>query len=215
MLIASFYTNDYRIFYTKLVERLNELKIKHEIEKLQNIKFNKSKIYSNKFTGCDIKVQVVIDNIKKHFGSHILYVDITSFINELPTFDNNVDMMFALENMHKENNNVNNVGVNIGVIYINCNQRTLDFWTNVRNYINTYGLWDQGVVNYLLGVGRKLKSFEAHEKIMKNVVNPEHMTTPSWNVFDEKDVAINKKSKIIKVTGDFETKIKSFNRLRK
>jgi hypothetical protein len=112
------------------------------------------------FNGLTIKLELIIEQIQKEFGSTIIFSDATVFINEttcmlLESFINNYidyDICFIKENDI----------FNIGFMKINCNDNTISFFKNCLNIMkNGEYSHDQGAVNYLLpNSGLKYTTFD-------------------------------------------------------
>ena len=115
-------------------------------------------VYKNKFTGCDTKVQQVIRALDAAAdGEVILWCDASTYFNgdrpplRLPE---GVDVLFASQRNSADEGVIAEEGLNIGVILMRKCAPVLGFWNDVKDAINTQKLWDQGVVNAKLGVGR-------------------------------------------------------------
>ena len=179
---------------------------------------NKSGIYSNKFTGVDLKVKFVLKMITKFHGQNILYLDCTSFIRNFPKYTQSVDMIFPHEKVFDSTKS--DYGVNIGVIGLKCNERTHRFWSSVDKLIQNGG-WDQGIVNILLGTGDNLIYKDSFSKIEQDKIkNTEYF--PSWDFFDRNKVNISanlsdlkKDACIYKFIGDYKIKEAMFKHLCK
>jgi hypothetical protein len=162
----------------------------------------KTNKYGNKFTGVDIKVAVLVDMIKKYFGKDILYVDSACYVRSLPHYEQHVDMLFLSEN-HR---NVNN-GVNIGVIGLKCNERTLRFWERVLSYVRDDGLWDQGIVNIMLGTGSDTIFVKKYGDLYKHDDHDHEFGVISWGVFQSHVVSKNTpEGCVVKFTGTMREK---------
>jgi len=131
---------------------------KHIIKNLSNI-FNIHGIImddlDNKsqhpfFGGVSIKIETIVDCIKKNMNRYIIFSDATIFINsskisQLYNYINtckNCDLCFA--------SHVDSSNHNIGLILINCNNKTLNFFISVLQELKKNNGWDQQVVNDLL-----------------------------------------------------------------
>jgi len=187
--ICFFFTKSHDMYAKRIIEFCKSNNILYHCEeysqKLIDDAFNKkNKIYSNKFTGVDVKVKFVLKMIKQFYGKNILYLDCTSVIIKKPVFTQLYDMMFPYEKLWDTFGT--DYGVNIGVLGIHCNEKTLYFWEQVDELVYKGG-WDQGIVNILLGIGNKLiytDNFSAKAKL--------NITTrlPSWNFFSKEDIIV-------------------------
>uniref|UniRef100_A0A6C0I0L7 Nucleotide-diphospho-sugar transferase domain-containing protein n=1 Tax=viral metagenome TaxID=1070528 RepID=A0A6C0I0L7_9ZZZZ len=151
-----FYTPDYEFWNNHLSETLcNHFDVRPiSIDKI-NLSNN-----GHHFTNVTIKIELLIDCIKKNMNNSILFTDATIFVNK-----NNVKL---LQNYICEKINTNKDlyflylqqdPINIGVILLKCNETNLYFWEYVLKTMNEmiqngYNAWDQGVVNKLI-IGQK------------------------------------------------------------
>jgi len=214
MIYCSFYSDNYSKYYNYCVKSLEDNNIKYDIIKVHqsDVKYTSTvqPKYSNKLTGFDIKIDNLINMIKKYMGQTICIFDITTIFLKKPTFKQTHDMLFAKE---FDSNNNNDRGVNLGLISVNCNENTLHFFEMVKNYINEYGLWDQGIVNVLLGVGKDMPSYADHCRIIQKCPN-----VPSWDFLDTKHVYIvnerlNYDTEVLKFIGSDFNKMNNIKKL--
>ena len=168
---------------------------------------NKIKLYSNKFTGVDVKVKFVLRMIEKFHGQNILYLDCTSFIRNFPKYIQDTDLIFP----HERGSSQCDYGVNIGAIGLKCNDRTHKFWSSVDKQIQKGG-WDQGIVNILLGIGKNLIYKDSFSKIEREKLK-ETNDFPSWRFFDTSQVKVagnladlKTNTCIYKFIGDYKNK---------
>lgn len=109
-----------------------------------------------------IKTSRVIDAVRENMGSPILFtdIDIQFFAPIAHTVHGTlprVDMAFQHESGDM---------LNIGVMGINCNQKTLVFWEQVLAEVRDSHCHDQAIVNRKLKQGRQLDwGWFNHEKI--------------------------------------------------
>jgi hypothetical protein len=146
-----FYTPDYGFWHRHLQSQLKDHFSLNPIVIDQNsLPINESK--GHHFKGNPRKIELLIQCIEKNTGNSILFSDCTLFINNkcveefkkyIERISDNLDVVFA--------NNVIDKSVNIGLILIQCNQRTLQFWKLVLENFREYS-WDQRLVNRALGI---------------------------------------------------------------
>jgi hypothetical protein len=99
------------------------------------------------------KIQGMVTAIQKNMGSYILFTDATIFINKNKVrqfkkyidsyISKNHDMVYAYLAQDP---------INMGVMLINCNDKTLAFYQNILSIMNDsiknhIDVWDQGLVN--------------------------------------------------------------------
>lgn len=223
MIVCSFYTKDYSIYAVNFIEKLRSANIRFDIDEMDqeyvNSKLNQqNQVFNNKFTGCDIKVECIISKIEKFLGQRILFADMSSLCNDVSIFDmmdnvdDTIDMMFPLEDHKHVLKHPASKGINIGVIYINCNLRVLEFWNRVLKVIRNDHLWDQGIVNVMLNVGTEHSYFNK----FKTLISDDYVVDINWDVFKPEDVCIilDRKyiinSRIMKFVGCKETKMENY-----
>jgi hypothetical protein len=146
-----FYTPNYHFYKNHIETRLANSKFTAEPILVKELVLSDT---LHHFLNNTIKVELVLDCIKKNMGSHIIFSDATIYINDkINEFydyidaktNTDYDMYFTKEYGHN----------NIGYILLNCNDATLMFWENVlttmnekiKNNIITH---DQVQVNILL-----------------------------------------------------------------
>jgi hypothetical protein len=151
-----FYTPDYEFWNdhlsTTLCNTFDVQPIKQESICLSNV--------GHHFMNVTLKIELIIDCIKKNMNNYILFTDATIFINKdnvslLGNFiqekiETNKDMFFVY--LHQD-------PINIGVILLKCDEKVLTFWESVLQRMNDTiqqgnDVWDQGVVNTML-IGEK------------------------------------------------------------
>jgi len=102
------------------------------------------------FQGLTIKLDLIIDAIKRYMGETIIFSDATIFINsnkahELPNYmleDCNKDILFV---------NEGNNGQNIGVMRIKCSEKTLEFFNRSLELMNqNIKDHDQNAIKHIL-----------------------------------------------------------------
>jgi hypothetical protein len=149
------------------------------------------------FGGVSIKIELIIQKIKENLGQSIIFTDATIFINS-----NNANQLLDFFTSYTNNDLCfpDNGGdclhhYNIGVMLINCNERTLSFFENVLiDLIQNKG-WDQDVINTHLKNNSTLKVDEFDkEKIFCNYeFNPAYKDTYLiYKSFINHDTNINK-----------------------
>jgi hypothetical protein len=128
-----FYTPDYEFWNNHLSTTLSgsfDVKpLKQEYIQLSNI--------SHHFLNITLKVELVIDCIKKNKNDYILFTDATIFVNK-----NNVSLLeiFVKEKIEKNKDMffvyLEQDPINIGVILLKCDDKVLAFWENVLQRMN-------------------------------------------------------------------------------
>ena len=141
-----FYSESYEFYNKHIKENLNDI-FELKAIKIDDIKEKKD---GHHFDGLNIKIEFIINEINENMNNNIIFSDATIFINSnnrnelLNYFDkyNDYDLCFI-----KEGDNI----YNIGLIYINCNKNTLQFFENVLKLLNSKEIThDQAAVNKLL-----------------------------------------------------------------
>lgn len=186
-----FYTPDYSFWHTHLQ---NNLSAKFDIEPVlvQNINAI-SKDGKHHFHGITKKIDLVIDKIQENTGDNIVFSDCTLWINHknvgkllqyLESLPHNYDLVLA--------DNGPDRTANIGLLLINCNKKTLDFFKNVRNEISNCG-WDQEAVNkclpgnWILRITR-FRVFHLLVPIYKRTLCIFSKKTIEWSIFDKSKI---------------------------
>ena len=147
-----FYTPDYQFWDIHLSITLKE------IFDVQPIKIDSLSLSNtgHHFLNLTVKIELVIDCIKKNMNSFILFSDATVFMNRNNVsgfgryiqnkIDANKDILFIyLQQDH----------INIGMMLLKCDEKVLRFWENILQRMNEKkqrgeNTWDQGEVNNLL-----------------------------------------------------------------
>jgi GR25 family glycosyltransferase involved in LPS biosynthesis len=117
------------------------------------------------FGGVSIKIELIINKIKENIGNYIFFTDATIFINK-----NNTQNIIGYINQYKiydicfADNNINS-DYNIGVIMINCNEKTLNFFEVVLEKLVAQNGWDQYVVNNVIDINKTLNIGKFDKKI--------------------------------------------------
>jgi hypothetical protein len=109
------------------------------------------------FGGVSIKIELIIEKIKKNMNNFIIFSDATIFVNQ-----NNAHLLQEFINKYKNNDlcfaDNDRIGYcNIGFILINCNLKTLSFFEGVLSDLKKYNDWDQNIVNLHLNNNNNLK----------------------------------------------------------
>ena len=151
-----FYTPDYEFWNNHLSTTLSGVfdihPLKQDHIKLSNV--------SHHFLNVTLKIELLIDCIKKNMNNYILFTDATIFINK-----NNVSLLGDFIQKKIETNKdmffvyLPQDPINIGVILLKCDEKVLTFWETILQIMNDviqrgHDVWDQGVVNNLL-IGEK------------------------------------------------------------
>lgn len=159
-----FYSPLYEYYHNHINKNLNGI---FDIESIKINDLNNDRNTGHTFHGgVSIKIELVIQKIKENLGKSIVFTDATIFINS-----NNVNKLSDFFNSYLDYDLVfcNDAGrdkcYNIGVMLINCNEKTLSFFENVLiDLINTKG-WDQPVVNnHLNNENNKLLKIQFFDK---------------------------------------------------
>jgi hypothetical protein len=157
-----FYSEDYSFYHNHIQKNLsNFFHLEPVIIGKINIDENKHLNHSHHFAGITIKIELIIDSIKKNMGSPIIFSDATIFVNNKNSdkflnyieqyLDN--DLVFADNNIYDAN-----APVNIGFILINCSSKTLTFFENVLQSLQQkLTLWDQETINLQLSIDKNIK----------------------------------------------------------
>lgn len=127
-----FYTPNYHFYKNHIVTRLDNSNF--EIEPIVINELTLSNV-GHHFLNNTMKIQLVIDCMKKNMGNHIIFSDATIYINskidELYNYivskkNTDVDIYFTQEHGN----------LNIGFILLKCNENTLSFFEEVLNVMN-------------------------------------------------------------------------------
>jgi hypothetical protein len=141
-------------------------------------------------------------------GNTIIFTDATIFFN-----CNNISELVNFFNKYIDNDlcfadNDGNGYYNIGIILINCNMKTLNFFENVLIHLINSSGWDQDIINKLLHNNNifKINTFN-REKIYCNWdFNPSYKNTfliyKSF-IYHDKNInkTFNKRLEIFKTSG--------------
>ncbi len=140
-----FYSDSYEFYNVHIKENLED------IFQLKAIKIDdiKEKKYGHHFDGLNIKIELIIKEIKENMKNPIVFSDATIFINS----KNKNQLKHYFDEYKKYDLSFIKEGdaYNIGLIFINCNEKTLDFFEKVLDLLNSKEItWDQAAVNKLL-----------------------------------------------------------------
>jgi len=102
------------------------------------------------FCGINIKIELIIEEIKQNIGETIVFSDATIFIN-----NKNISKLYEYLNNYREDlvfiNEFQNNCYNIGFILIKCNKQTQEFFEKVLYLLNTKQFThDQACINHLI-----------------------------------------------------------------
>lgn len=182
-----FYTEDYGFWHKHLTDALSS-KFNTRPILISPISAH-GKSGSHHFKGISKKIQLVIDSIEENIGSSIIFSDCTLWINEkksdnlknfTESFCEKYDIVFA--------DNALDRSANIGMMLIQCNERTLTFFKNaLRNF--TENSWDQGLINQMLPGAWILRStririLQKFRYFYQSIMCHFRPTTISWSFFD-------------------------------
>lgn len=157
-----FYSEDYYFYHNHIQKNLsNFFDLEPIIIGKINIDENKHLNHFHHFAGVTIKIELIIDSIKKNMDSPIIFSDATIFVNDKNAnkflnyieqyLDN--DLVFADNNIYDPN-----AEVNISFILINCSLKTLFFFENILHSLqNKLTLWDQETINLQLSIDKNIK----------------------------------------------------------
>ena len=97
------------------------------------------------------KTQMIIDAIKENMGNRIIVcdIDIQFFRPTLPLIESCPDVDFLCQFEPADT-------LCIGFMVIKCNDRTVDFFTEVLRMVNA-GEWDQKIINEMLKTDKRLE----------------------------------------------------------
>lgn len=108
------------------------------------------------FGGNTIKTQCVIDKIKQYWGKMLLVCDadivfLKKTQEQLCELLVNKDMLFLRERANKNNPYEKTpLNINIGFVFMRCNENTLRYWEEVQRRTKEKCGWDQEEANLLL-----------------------------------------------------------------
>jgi hypothetical protein len=157
-----FYSQLYEYYYNHINKNLHGI-FDVEALKINDLNNNSGHTF---FGGVSIKIELLIQKIKENMGNTIIFTDATIFINS-----NNVCQLMDFFNIYTNNdlcfaNNHSVDQYNIGIILINCSEKTLHFFENVLVDLVNHKGWDQEVINKNLRNSNNLKvDVFDHEKI--------------------------------------------------
>jgi len=151
-----FYTPDYEFWNNHLS---NTLSGSFDVQPIKQESIHLSNV-SHHFLNVTLKIELVIDCIKKNMNSYILFTDATIFVNK-----NNVSLLDKFIQEKIETNKsmffvyLKQDPINIGVLLLKCDEKVLTFWEKVLQRMTDtkkqgHDVWDQGVVNQML-IGEK------------------------------------------------------------
>jgi hypothetical protein len=113
---------------------------------------HKKRFYDYRWRGCDIKIDILLECIRKNQGDYIIFVDSDLlFLKPIsPIMDyyssEGYDLVLTQSCMlNVFNDYCLSTGANIGVMFIRCNAKTLNFFEKVKKDVEENG-WDEGVV---------------------------------------------------------------------
>ncbi len=147
-----FYSEIYNYYHNHLLNRL----INFDINPI-NIDNIQAKNGHTFFGGVTIKIELLLECIKKNMGKHIIFSDATIFINDNNTkslsnyFNDYMDNDLVFSYSHKYKNYC------IAIILIKCSQDTFEFFNNVLNDIKNTNGWDQSICVEHIKNNTKLK----------------------------------------------------------
>jgi hypothetical protein len=146
-----FYTPNYHFYKNHIENRLNNSNFEVEPILLNELKLSNT---GHHFLNNTVKIELVIDCIKKNIGNYIIFSDATIYINDkvddlynyiISKKNTGIDMHLTEEYQH----------LNIGFMLINCNENTLSFFENILNTMNekltnNINTHDQSEINDLI-----------------------------------------------------------------
>jgi hypothetical protein len=178
-----FYSPMYEFYHKHINENLKNY------FNLESILIDDLKIKSkdeHHFTGHNIKIELIIDQIKKNMGQYIIFSDATIFINQKNSNTLNNYLLNYTQYDIVFMNGYNHY--NIGFMLINCNKEILQFFENVLNsLINQEFTHDQKCINELI----KLSTNFSHTHFDKKIFCDEFIENERENFIIWKSFIIN------------------------
>lgn len=188
-----FYTNDY-IFWKDHIA--NSLKQDFKIEGILIPEINtSSNDGQHHFKGLSIKIELLIEAIKKNMGKSIVFSDCTIWVNKnnaqylrqyIDSITHKNDLIFA-DNQDRS--------ANIGLILIDCNKKTLSFFERLIKNFNDK-TWDQELINSSLPgmFFLRISKYSAVHAIGKFCQKIRKLFSPksiTWSLFDADKIVCN------------------------
>jgi len=127
-----FHTQNYHFYKNHIENRLNNSNFEVEPILLNELKLSN---IGHHFLNNTVKIELVIDCIKKNIGNYIIFSDATIYINDkvddlynyiISKKNTGIDMYLPEEYEH----------LNVGFMLINCNEKMLSFFENILNTMN-------------------------------------------------------------------------------
>ena len=155
-----FYSKSYLFYHEHIQERLSQTIDLKSIE-IEDIKENPG---GHHFRGLTIKIELVIDAIRKNLGETIVFSDATIFVhsengaklNDYLKQFNEYDLVLIDEPYNKL--------FNIGFLTIKCNDKTLQFFKAALDLIITKQIdHDQPAINHLLNTNTTDLKFTTYD----------------------------------------------------
>jgi hypothetical protein len=143
-----FYSPLYQFYHEHIQETIGEFfELEHTL--IEDIKELDNKDQHH-FIGLTIKLDIIIDAIKRYMGETIIFSDATIFINKNKSHELKDYFLGYSENditfIFEEGN-----GENIGVMQIKCSEKTLEFFIMaLDNMIKGGEVHDQSAIKYVI-----------------------------------------------------------------
>jgi len=140
-----FYSDLYEFYNVHIQENLKDI-FQLKAIKIDDIKEKKN---GHHFDGLNIKIELIIREIKENMNNSIIFSDATIFINS----KNKTELKDYFDKYKKYDLSFIKEGdiYNIGLILINCNEKTLVFFEKVLELLNSKEITlDQSAINKLL-----------------------------------------------------------------
>lgn len=157
IIVSSIYTDNYKCL-VELQQKSCKDKYVFDFQHISNEEWNLHKT-NNEFAfwdGNTLKVDVVIEKIKKYWGKILLFTDADLVFLKETEYEikkglKKSDILFLRERREDEliyERAIQNI--NIGFVAMLCNDSTLNFWKSVRDTVILSNGWDQEIVNEFL-----------------------------------------------------------------
>jgi len=143
-----FYSPLYQFYHEHIQDTLNEF-FDLEPALIEDIKELDNKDQHH-FIGLTIKIDLIIDAIKRYMGETIIFSDATIFINKNKSHELKDYFLGYSENditfVFEEGN-----GQNIGIMQIKCSEKTLEFFIrSLNNMIKDGEVHDQSAIKHVI-----------------------------------------------------------------
>ena len=172
MKIVYFYSPIYEEFHKHISTSMKLANIPCEGIFIDDI--HKEKTSKHTFAnGQSVKIETLLNSVKDNIGSDIIFIDATTIFNP-NTLLNLKDYFSALEPFDLcWQDNIGPYGdYNIGVSKIKCNEKMINFFTDVLTRIKLKKCWDQAACNFVFSEFEKNINFKKFdEKVIVDKIN--------------------------------------------